>query len=123
MVDNKVKQVVINKLTSAQYKTATINPNEFYIITDAPNSNNIIIKNSNVSNWVEEGSPYVDFPYVGTISVDGITENDYANVTFDYAQVISGDYCPLCSTGNNSVLIYSKKSDTITVPSILISKI
>ena len=34
--DTSVPQVIVNKLTAAQYATATKNPNEFYAVTDAP---------------------------------------------------------------------------------------
>ena len=34
--DTNVPQVIVNKLTAAQYATATKNPNEFYAVTDAP---------------------------------------------------------------------------------------
>lgn len=35
ITDTSVPQVIVNKLTQAQYDAATKNPNEFYIITDA----------------------------------------------------------------------------------------
>ena len=36
MADINIKTITLNKLTQEQYSGATINPNEFYLITDAP---------------------------------------------------------------------------------------
>lgn len=36
MPDTNVKKIIFNKLTKEKYDSTTINPNEFYIITDYP---------------------------------------------------------------------------------------
>lgn len=73
------------------------------------------------STWVPDLT-YSDFPYKSVLTCVGVTANDYANVIFDVEQALSGDYAPVCETGENTVTIWSSKNDSITIPTILIIK-
>lgn len=73
------------------------------------------------SEWIDDET-YPDFQYKCVLSCNGVTANDYASVIFDVEQALSGDYAPVCETGENTVTIWSSKNDSITIPTILIIK-
>lgn len=78
-------------------------------------------ENKSASVWVGD-STYEDFPYRCDINCSGVTSSMYAEVVFGVDEAISGDYAPMCETKSNIVSIWSAKNDTITVPTILITK-
>ena len=78
-------------------------------------------ENMNASTWVSD-STYEDFPYRCDIACSGVTSSMYAEVVFGVDEAISGDYAPMCETKSNIVSIWSAKNETITVPTILITK-
>lgn len=75
--------------------------------------------NLSATNWVADNT-YNDYYYKCVLTCNGVTSDMYAQVIFGPAQATSGDYASVCSTGTNSVTIYSKVSTAITVPTILV---
>ena len=82
---------------------------------------NLYFSNITASNWVSDNT-YEDFSYRCDISCSGVTSNMYAQVVFDVAQATSGNYAPICETGNNIVKIWSFINDPITIPVIVVYK-
>ena len=78
-------------------------------------------ENMSASSWVSD-STYGDFPYRCDIACSGVTSSMYAEVVFSVPQAVSGDYAPMCETKSGAVSIWSSKNETITVPTILITK-
>ena len=78
-------------------------------------------ENISASTWLSD-STYEDFPYRCDIACSGVTSSMYAEVVFGVDEAISGDYAPMCETKSNMVSIWSAKDETITVPTILITK-
>ena len=78
-------------------------------------------QNLSASTWVAD-TTYSDFPYKCTLSCNGVTGNDYAEVVFDVEQASSGTYAPVCETGDNTVTIWSSINTAITIPVIIITK-
>ena len=46
----------------------------------------------------------------------------YAEVVFAMEQAVSGNYAPVCETGNGIVTIWSSVTDSITIPTIIITE-
>lgn len=65
---------------------------------------------------------YADYPYKGTISLNGVDGTMGVEVSFSNDQAISGNYSPICNTTNNAVEIWSKVNTSITIPTIKIYK-
>ena len=70
----------------------------------------------------EPSTTYTDFPYQSRIALEGVTANDFVEVVFGINEALSGNYAPICLTENGYVTIYSKVSDTITIPTIIIHR-
>ena len=77
--------------------------------------------NITASNWVSD-STYPSFPYRCDITCNNVTSEDYAEVIFDVAQATSGQYSPVCETGNNIVSIWATIDHSIKIPAIVITK-
>lgn len=77
---------------------------------------------SDTSANFEPSATYTDFPYQSRIALEGVTANDFVEVVFGINEALSGNYAPVCLTENGYVTIYSKVSDTITIPTIIIHK-
>ena len=75
--------------------------------------------NISATNWVADNT-YQDYGYKCDITCSGVTANDYAQVNFGVTEADSGDYATVCATSANTVTIYSKVDDSITIPSIII---
>lgn len=84
---------------------------------EALESKNMCFSNVSASSWVID-TTYEDYPYKCDISCSGVNSSHYAEVVFDTAEALSGNYAPVCSTGSSIVTIYSKVNDTITIPTI-----
>ena len=84
---------------------------------------NIIVENTSIltSNWVADAT-YSGYGYKAVITVNGVTSSMLAKVILSHTESISGNYSPVCLTGTNSVIIYSKVNTAITIPTILIQK-
>lgn len=82
-------------------------------------SSYIKLTNKTANTWVED-STYSDFKYKCDIACDGVTTDMYAEIVFNVAQATSGNYSPVCETGNGIVTIWSSVTDSITIPTIII---
>lgn len=71
--------------------------------------------------WVGS-TVYSDYIYQCDVACKGVTADDYAEVVFNLAESVSGNYAPLCETLDDVVRIYSKSDATITIPTIIITK-
>lgn len=80
-----------------------------------------VYENVVINSWVSD-TTYADYPFRGTTTVAGVTEEDFAEVVFNVAEATSGEYAPVCSTSAGIITIYSAKQDTITIPTIIIKK-
>lgn len=80
-----------------------------------------VLTSVSASTWVAD-STYTGFDYKCEIDVTGydVDSTSFAEVTFDADEAVSGDYAPVCTTGTDTVTIYSKVNTSITIPSILI---
>lgn len=70
----------------------------------------------------EPSATYTDFPYQSRIALEGVTANDFVEVVFGINEALSGNYAPVCLTEDGYVTIYSKVSDKITIPTIIIHR-
>lgn len=104
-----IKAVVIDGSTSLE---EIINTKQDSIIK---------LSNINASIWTEDHT-YEDFPYRCDIACEGVTDDMYAEVVFNLEQSTSGNYAPVCETGNGIVTIWSAIDDTISIPVIVITK-
>ena len=77
--------------------------------------------NVTASSWTAD-TTYTDFGYVCNLPCSGVTANMYAEVVFDVAQATSGNYAPICETGNGIVKIWSSTNNSITIPVIIVQK-
>ena len=77
----------------------------------------LLLQNVTVSNWVAD-TTYADFPYKGSIFNDNIKSSTVIYVIFNLTDATSGIYCPVCNTANGVLYIYSKNSDSVTIPTI-----
>lgn len=77
---------------------------------------------SDTSAIFESSATYTDFPYQSRIALEGVTANDFVEVVFGINEALSGNYAPICLTEDGYVTVYSKVSDTITIPTIIIHR-
>lgn len=82
---------------------------------------NLKFKDLAADTWVED-TTYADYPYRCDLACSGVTTNDYAEVTYNVAEAVSGDYAPICETDTDIVKIWSKKNDSIVVPTVIITR-
>ena len=64
----------------------------------------------------------ITFTRKATISISGVTANDYATVVFSASDATSGKLSPVCETGANTVTIYAKEPMALTIPVIVVMK-
>lgn len=81
----------------------------------------LIFSDVEATTWVES-TTYEDFSYQCDVACIGVTADDFAEVVFDLAESTSGNYAPLCETKDGIVTIWSKVTDSITIPTIIITK-
>lgn len=62
------------------------------------------------------------YSYRASIAITGCTADYVPVVTFDNAQAVSGNYCPVAETYAGGVYIWSKVNTAITVPSVIVVK-
>lgn len=82
---------------------------------------NIVLYDTLVSNWVAD-TTYSSYGYKADITITGITVSDIGIISFAQAEVMTGNYCGVCSTSANTLTIYSRVNTSITIPTIIISK-
>ena len=66
---------------------------------------------------------YAGYGYQAQINIQNLTENDIVNVTFSGVDVISGNYYPTIQFYEGYILVFAKVNNTITIPTIEITKI
>ena len=79
---------------------------------------NLYFTDRRAGSWVE--SQHGVYVYRCDIECDGVTASDYAKVVFDIAEATSGNYAPVCETGAGFVRIWSKKNESIVIPTIIV---
>lgn len=89
------------------------------------NGNIIIFENITVetTSFVED-TTYEEFGYKAEIPCEGVTEEFFPEVVFGVSDATSGNYSPICLSGDGIVTIYAveQPESTITIPSIICSK-
>lgn len=75
------------------------------------------------TDWVED-TTYEEFGYKADISCEGTTVDYFPEVVFSLAEAISGNYSPICSSGEGIVTIYAVDlpETDITIPTISCSE-
>ena len=73
------------------------------------------------SSWASDAT-YADYPYRCALALNGVTSSDLVEVIYGVTEAISGDYAPVCQTYDGGVYLYSKVDDTITIPSINVTR-
>ena len=91
--------------------------------TEVNNKQDKVLKftNKSASTWVSD-STYSSFPYRCDISCSGVTSDMFAEVVFNIDESTSGNYAPVCETKANIVSIWSSENESITIPTIIITK-
>lgn len=79
----------------------------------------VTFDNVTASSWVSD-STYPDFPYRCAIPLSGVTATDVPLVVFDVEQSTSGEYAPIAQSYNGGIYVWSTKSVSVTIPSILV---
>jgi hypothetical protein len=77
----------------------------------------IVQNNVTVENWVAD-STYSDYGYKAVIGVGNIHSSSVVEVIFGVNEAVSGNYAPICETGEATVTIYSKVNNPIVIPTI-----
>ena len=82
---------------------------------------NIYRTNVSASSWEQQSTPtYSGYGYRCAIPITDVTANMFAIVVFAPAQVVSGNYAPVCDTYAGGVYVYSKVNTAITIPTIAV---
>lgn len=112
----------------ASYVTSTVLEGKDYATNESLNQGlvlkqdkNLYFVNVTASEWVLEGA-FKDFKYRCDIPLEGVTENMVAEVIFAMDESSSGNYAPLCETGNGTLTIWSSTNKAIVIPTIIINK-
>lgn len=84
-----------------------------------PQNKNLVFTNVSASSWISD-SAYTDYGYKCELSCSGVTASMYAMVNFAPTEADSGNYATVCLTGTDTVTIYSKVNDSITIPTIVV---
>ena len=82
---------------------------------------NIYRTNVSASSWEKQSTPtYSGYGYRCAIPITDVTADMFAIVVFAPAQVVSGNYAPVCDTYAGGVYVYSKVNTAITIPTIAV---
>lgn len=81
--------------------------------------NNIYLRSVEASEWTEENK-YTDFKFRCDIPDEYVMSDMLAEVIFGLAEASSGDYAPVCETGDGIISIWSSTNKSIVVPTIVI---
>nr|DAR26290.1 MAG TPA: hypothetical protein [Caudoviricetes sp.] len=77
---------------------------------------NVSIK---TADWVAS-TEFADFPYEAKIELtDFVDYKTVPQVVFDIADTMSGNYAPICKSGDKCVYIYGKTQDEITLKTVI----
>ena len=106
LVDNKVLQI-------GYFKTA------YQESADKPLTiawQNVLVKSTD---WVAS-TEFADFPYEAKIELtDFVDYTTVPQVVFDIDDTMSGNYAPICKSGDKCVYIYGKVQDEITLKTVI----
>lgn len=106
LVDNKVLQI-------GYFKTA-YQESDGKPVTIA--WQNVLVKSTD---WVAS-TEFADFPYEAKIELtDFVDYTTVPQVVFDIADTMSGNYAPICKSGDKCVYIYSKVQEEITLKTVI----
>lgn len=106
LVDNKVLQI-------GYFKTA-YQESDGKPVTIA--WQNVLVKNTD---WVAS-TEFADFPYEAKIELtDFVDYTTVPQVVFDIADTMSGNYAPICKSGDKCVYIYGKVQNEITLKTVI----
>ena len=106
LVDNKVLQI-------GYFKTA-YQESDGKPVTIA--WQNVLVKSTD---WVAS-TEFADFPYEAKIELtDFVDYTTVPQVVFDIADTTSGNYAPICKSGDKCVYIYGKVQDEITLKTVI----
>lgn len=106
LVDNKVLQI-------GYFKTA-YQESDGKPVTIA--WQNVVVK---TTDWVAS-TEFADFPYEAKITLtDFVDYTTVPQVVFDIADTMSGNYAPICKSGDKCVYIYGKVQDEITLKTVI----
>ena len=106
LVDNKVLQI-------GYFKTA-YQESDGKPVTIA--WQNVLVKSAD---WVAS-TEFADFPYEAKIELtDFVDYTTVPQVVFDIADTMSGNYAPICKSGDKCVYIYGKVQDEITLKTVI----
>ena len=79
----------------------------------------VAYQNVVVKNWVAS-TEFADFPYEAKIELtDFVDYKTVPQVVFDIADTMSGNYAPICKSGDKCVYIYSKVQNEITLKTVI----
>lgn len=77
---------------------------------------NIAVKSTD---WVAS-TEFADFPYEAKITLSNFVDyKTVPQVVFDIADTMSGNYAPICKSGDKCVYIYGKVQDEITLKTVI----
>lgn len=94
--------------------------NKLYFVGGGSGAGGNYFFNRGITTWVSD-STYSDYPYRGTVTINGVTDADGVEVTFSNADATSGNYSPVCETFNGGVYIWSKTNNAnLVIPTICI---
>lgn len=106
LVDNKVLQI-------GYFKTA-YQESDGKPVTIA--WQNVLVKSTD---WIAS-TEFADFPYEAKIELtDFVDYTTVPQVVFDIADTMSGNYAPICKSGDKCVYIYSKVQNEITLKTVI----
>lgn len=77
---------------------------------------NVVVKSTD---WVAS-TEFADFPYEAKIPLSNFVDyTTVPQVVFDIADTMSGNYAPICKSGDKCVYIYGKVQDEITLKTVI----
>lgn len=77
---------------------------------------NVAVK---TTDWVAS-TEFADFPYAAKIELSGFVDyKTVPQVVFDIADTMSGNYAPICKSGDKCVYIYGKVQNAITLKTVI----
>ncbi len=114
---------ITNHQSDLEDKQAQIDDLQLYL-EDVPQQK--IIKNVTIPvlDFVEDDT-FEDYPYRADISIDDVSVDDYANISFALADVQSKNYASICTTDDGKISIYAVEAplSDITIPLIEVIKV
>ncbi len=77
----------------------------------------LVFQNVVANNFISDNT-YVDYPYKCDVICSGIKADSVVEVIFGMTEATNGNYAPICVTSLNTVTIYAKVNNAITIPVI-----